>query len=318
MPQPANFPLPLGHAGASSLLLALGKVADSRLSSIGLAPSPRRPLVIAEHLSSRRSTHDDRGQPTYSRTRGQWTVNVEVCERLDWGVVTVSHLGNSGRWCPQDAPDGAPASSFVGRGVDPLARHNSYHYLRRSLHQTMGQRWDPSPSSPAEVAFRADGSIDWSRRFVGDCPTDRAPSRPALQVFWPSGNVRMIRRSSAGPDIAASPVYAEFYPDGTPAVEVFSGSLIRAHFPDGRLVERKDFSSPAESSCARIWAFSTQLDFDASSAEPNSSFIDQFPDGAWRLHRCLHPDEVTPLPRASAWTTPPTVRRQTRSPVLLK
>jgi hypothetical protein len=27
---------------------------------------------------------------------------------------------------------------------------------------------------------------------------------------------------------------------------------------------------------------------------------------------------VTPLPRASAWTTPPPVRRQTRSPVLLK
>lgn len=298
--------MPPGHAGASSLLVALGKVATSRLLSVGVPVSPRRHLEIAEAL--------DRGRAQYSCSSGHWRVSVELNWHEDRGLVEVAHLGPSGRWNPQDAPDGTPACAFVERGVDPLARHDEYHYLRRTLHQSEGQRWDPSRSVPAEVARREDGSVEWTRRFLRDCPSDRGRDLPALQSYWPSGLPQVARRVSECPSGTPPPVYAEFYPDGTPALEIFSPSLLLARFPDGRVVERKDWKSPGEATCARVFASATPLDFDAANFSPHLVFLDEFPEGGWRLNRCLHPDDAGLAPRSATWQPAHPLKRPSHSP----
>lgn len=299
---------PLGHAGPESLLIAAGKVAACRMSSIGLTPSPRRHLELAEALR--------KGPSNSSGMRGLWKVGIEINDREGWGVVVVSHLLPSGHWMPQDAPDGSPACSFIERGVDPSGLHDEYYYLGRTLHQSAGKRWDPSPSSPAEVSRREDGTIAWTRRFLRDLPADRGEDLPALQCFWSTGFPKVVRRSSVSLEDSSSslPIYAEFYPDGTPAVEVFSRFLLRAHFPGGQVVERKNWFHPAVNTCARIFASTTAVDFDSFNFSPHSTFLDQFPDGSWRLHKCLHPEKPSPsrrypqdpmpLPRPTSGLTP--------------
>lgn len=290
-----NLQPPISHSGENSLQVAVGKVAVARMQSLGIPTSTRRHLEIAAILRA--------GQRGFTCEVGEWRLEAFAGISTDIGVVEVLRRVSDGRMLPQDPPDGAPARSYVARGIDPRSTTHPYHYLQRVSHHSMGKRWDPSPSLPAEVTWRENGAVAWTRRFVFGVPTDRGESSPALQSYWPSGRSQTVRWLIPPPE---SPAYSEFFPDGCPAVEVFGDSLVVSYRPDGTSFRREDFSSPrGRLDISRINSSIISLDFDPEKTTPGPAFLDQYPDGQWRVQRDMLPENPeSALPWSSVGLPP--------------
>lgn len=282
----------LGHGGPSGLGMMLGKVMVSRMESAGLPVSPSRHAALAVGI---------RNSPSgFSVPLGDgWKLVARRSESESWGEVVTMFMSASGKWLPQDLPAGSPAVSVVQRGMDPSGASDEYHYLSRTVHVSLGKRWDPSSLLPAETCWRDTGRVWWERRFSNDLPRDRWANAPALSSYWPSGAIQMIKY--AFPDDLSkisplTPHYAEFYPDGSRAVEVLGSGEVVGYCPSGepRRVEMGDTGPGRE--CRGVFMASTPVDFDSSSRSPSTAFLDCFPDGAYRVHRCLSV-EGSSLPR---------------------
>lgn len=294
---------PLGHAGIDSLQVAVTKVVVARLLSLGVLPSPRRHLEISATLGERHQL--------FAFERGDWRVEAIAGAPSDVGLVEVLRRAPDGRMLPQDPPDGTPARSYICRGLDPSTGSHHYHYLQRVSHYSSGQRWDPSLSSPAEVAWRENGSVAWARRFVAGVPTDRGASIPALQSYWLCGALQAVRRATPAP---STPVYSEFYPEGSPAVEVFGHHLVVSYFPDGTGYARRDFSGPrGKLDIDRIHSALLPLDFDPEKRVPGTAFMDQLPDGRWHVQRDMLPEN--PASPSPWFPSPPPAIRPLPAPV---
>jgi len=98
------------------------------------------------------------------------------------------------------------------------------------------------------------------------------------------------------------PCYAEFYPGSGPAMQFFPDGRLLAFLPDGTTVEKTIVANNPSSSIARVMFFTTAVGFDEEKFRPHASFLDEFPDGTYRIHRDLVPDEKESILR---WNYPP-------------
>lgn len=291
-----------GQWGSGSLEAMVSKVAITRMSSIGFASLMSLKMVSPGSLRA--------VSGVIAHSLGNWRVEVEGSMGKDRGTVRLLCLSASGEWEEQDATDGSPALTFVERGQDPESRSSSYHYVNRVTHYSMGHRWDQSPSSPSEKAWREDGTIWWTRRFLRGQLSDRGVGSPALRSYWATGNLQLERYASldSSPSSPSSfaPSYAEFYPNGNPAVEVSSGDKVQGYLPNGSSLGSHVLGNAP--GIAQVFAASTQVDFDPFRRPPYTAFLDVFPDGDWRLHRSLHP----PKPKKGAFLPPSAAHEPTR------
>ncbi len=306
----------LAGAETADLNLSIWHLAAKCLVSAGAPFSLARPKKLAAAANN--------GQYSDTAEWMGWRVEVNINEASSSGsIVCLLFDREYSRWVLQDPPGGAPSLIIVEKGVDPTGCGGKYHYVRRTAHYTMGECWDPSPSIPAEVSWRNDGTVSWIRHYVDGCPADRGEATPALQSFWRNGCPKMFRTAASHlrtEDDKAPSRYAEFYPDGRLAVEVSQSGVFRAYFPDGQHHQVSPRSLRIKE-CQAILESATPVNFDASMLSPYSVFLDKFPGGSWRVHKCLHPkpsgDRLFPPP-SMTWTPPtqplPTSFRENHPP----
>lgn len=275
---------------------------------------------------------------------GQKTEGTGSCDRVD---DIVAHLGTlwkiklserrglvslvsmacdpeSGRWVPQDLPNGAAAKTVFTRTPKGAS------YVARETHHTRGLVWDPSLHQPADVAHYPGGQIRWVGRHVGGARRGRG--RPRFESFWPNGQTQTIEYGEGGdnsPHRRVGPAYQEFYPDGRIALSVVSHSGGKAVFCEawgvsggwdgGKAADaaaRAGFHQPGETPCAspperraamEFWDIGARFFSSRPQAkrlfhsEHADALADQGPLGADRQE--AEPDDqmeidVSPIPRA--------------------
>lgn len=122
----------------------------------------------------------------------------------------------------QTRPDSYPA----GSPPPASAAFASKAYIWSECHHSYGQMWDPSLSVPAEAWYYDSGIVHCAARYQRGKLGSPSPSIPCFMSFWANGSPQVVEFGSQGQGrhrpLEEGPAYVEFFPNGVPALEIFT------------------------------------------------------------------------------------------------
>jgi hypothetical protein len=161
-------------------------------------------------------------------------------------TVRYSASGREGCYELQDTPDGKPAVVNVGVG----ARHgvegsgvSHFSYVRHEIHYSCGVMWNPKPYQPAEVFYYDSGEIQYQVHYRQGRAWSPDAHTPCRASYWKNRSIQTVEFGDAERgrhrDIKLGPAYAEYFPNGIAALEVFSELRSGGETEPGRWICRK-------------------------------------------------------------------------------
>lgn len=168
---------------------------------------------------------------------GKWRVQVTgpgealgaVGSTFEPPSVATLYLPDDNDWVLHDPGSGEPSLITVGIGIlrrDGGGEAKHFAYIRSEVCHSYGEKWNQKPDHHAEVHYYETGQIRQRSHYHKGMMFSPEPGTPCLETFWAKGEPQIVefgdqqrgrhRRSSEGP------AYAEFFPNGVAAMEIFA------------------------------------------------------------------------------------------------
>jgi hypothetical protein len=144
-------------------------------------------------------------------------------------TVFYSSEGDRGEFESQDPPRGGAAVMIASvgscrRGGSGEISH--FAYTKEEQRHTGGSKWDPRAGQAAEVHYYESGQVYMKIHYRRGKLGSSDPETPCFESFWENGNVQVaefgdLERGRHRP-ATSGPAYAEYFPNGGAALEIYS------------------------------------------------------------------------------------------------
>lgn len=207
----------------------------------------------------------------------------------DWGDRFVAH----------DTPDGSAAVTEITEVEDE--KGGCRVYVSRQSHHSFGRKWNPTVRTPADTTYHPDGKPWMVRHYRNGFVAQPDESSPCAQSWWPDGSPQMVEygdeRRGRHRKAGQGPAFAEFFPNGVAALEVYAE------------LDENDIARVSRWTCRTVdgdkrpdhemdrWLIGAKLEAAKADASPYAGFVSRHGlDSHWA---CGH-DRGGPTARAKA------------------